>query len=195
MTGVLLRCPNCGTTKASFGECEACHEAQVRYFCTNHSPGQWLESPKCTLCGAVFGRVSPAPSPSPSPMPGPRPERSPSPAGPASTRPAPRTPRPDGSRSRRREDGDWHGEAPGPRDMAEPPELRRGGGVLLPGLEEILRAAARRRVPREPEREAVPVRRGMGCLTRLLLMALFFILSLVASMFVTAGSIFQMFRF
>jgi rubredoxin len=193
MTGVLLRCPNCGTTKSSFGECEACHEAQVRYYCTNHTPGQWLESPKCTRCGAVFGRASPAPAPSSTPTP--RPERSPTPAGPASTRPSPRTPRPDGSRMRRREGVDRHREAPGPRATAEPPEARRGGGVLLPGLEEILRAAARRRVPREPEREAVPMRRGMGCLTRLLLMALFFILSLVASVFVTAGSIFQMFRF
>jgi rubredoxin len=191
MTGVLLRCPSCGTTKSSFGECEACHEAQVRYYCTNHTPGQWLESPKCTLCGAVFGRASPAPSP----MPTPRPERGPTPAGAASTRPAPRTPRSDGSKTRRREDVDRHREAPGPHDTAEPPESRRSGGVLLPGLEEMLRAAARRRVPREPEREAVPVRRGMGCLTRLLLMALFFILSLVASVFVTAGSVFQMFRF
>jgi rubredoxin len=195
MTGVLLRCPNCGTTKSSFGECEACHEAQVRYYCTNHTPGQWLEAPKCTLCGAVFGRASPGPAPSP--IPAPRPERGPTRAAPAPTRPAPRAPRPDGSRIRDRDDSDRHRAEPGRRDTEEPRELRRGGGVLLPSLEEILRAAARRRVPREPapEREAVPVRRGMGCFTRLLLMALFFILSLVASLFVTAGSVFQMFRF
>ena len=28
MTGVILRCPNCGTSKATPGECDACHEAQ-----------------------------------------------------------------------------------------------------------------------------------------------------------------------
>src|SRR3954447_15432150 len=55
MTGVILRCPNCGTATATPGECEACHEAQVRYYCTNHEPGHWLESPACPRCGAKFG--------------------------------------------------------------------------------------------------------------------------------------------
>ena len=195
MTGVLLRCPNCGTTKSSFGECEACHEAQVRYYCTNHTPGQWLEAPQCTLCGAVFGRAAPAPGPSP--IPTSRSERSPTRAAPAPARPSPRTRRPDVPRTRPREETDFDRAAPGRPDAAEPSESRRGGGVLLPGLEEMLRAAARRRVHREsaPDREAVPVRRGMGCLMRLFLMALFFVLSLVAGVFVTAGSLFQMFRF
>ena len=31
MSGVVLRCPNCGTTQAGPGECEACHEAEVAY--------------------------------------------------------------------------------------------------------------------------------------------------------------------
>jgi rubredoxin len=193
MTGVLLRCPNCGTTKSSFGECEACHEAQVRYYCTNHTPGQWLDAPRCNLCGAVFGRASPAPSP----MPAPRSERRPTAGAPAPARPLPRTPRPDIPRTRPRDEADFDGAAAGRPDAVEPSESTRSGGVLLPGLEEMLRAAARRRVPREPvpDREALPARRGMGCLMRLFLMALFFLLSLVAGVFVTAGSLFQMFRF
>jgi rubredoxin len=195
MTGVLLRCPNCGTTKSSFGECEACHEAQVRYYCTNHTPGRWLEAPECTLCGAVFGRASPAPAPAA--VSAPRSERRPTAGTSASARPLPRTPRADIPKTRPREKADLDG-APSHRpDAAEPPESSRSGGVLLPGLAEMLRAASRRRVHREstPVGEAVPVRRGMGCLTRLLLMALFFLLSLVAGVFVTAGSLFQMFRF
>lgn len=55
MSGIVLRCPNCGTTKAAPGECEACHEAQVRYFCTNHTPGRWLDAGACPQCGARFG--------------------------------------------------------------------------------------------------------------------------------------------
>ena len=51
MSNVVLRCPNCGTTQNAPGECEACHEEQVRYFCTNHNPGQWLESSKCPQSG------------------------------------------------------------------------------------------------------------------------------------------------
>lgn len=64
---VVLRCPNCGTTQATPGECDACHEAEVRYFCTNHTPGIWLDGPTCPQCAA-----RPAPSPAP---PRPRPPR------------------------------------------------------------------------------------------------------------------------
>ena len=49
---VVLRCPNCGTTQAAGGECEACHEAQVRYFCTNHEPGLWIAGETCAACDA-----------------------------------------------------------------------------------------------------------------------------------------------
>ena len=55
MSGILLRCPNCGTTRASPGECEACHEAAVRYYCTNHTPGLWLDTGACPQCGARWG--------------------------------------------------------------------------------------------------------------------------------------------
>ena len=67
MSAVVLRCPNCGTTQGVQGECEACHEAQVRYYCGNHTPGRWLDGKVCSHCGAVYGRtvtrpVSPPPS-------------------------------------------------------------------------------------------------------------------------------------
>jgi len=88
MSGVVLRCPNCGTTRDEPGECEACHEAQVRYYCTNHAQGRWLEKPVCPQCGAKFGdpppvaslpRLSPASeataSPIPQTRPGPDPRR------------------------------------------------------------------------------------------------------------------------
>ena len=40
MNVVVLRCTNCGTTQATPGECEACHEAIVRPYCGNHEPGR-----------------------------------------------------------------------------------------------------------------------------------------------------------
>ncbi len=49
---VLQRCPNCGTTQATPGDCEACHDAHVRFFCTNHEPGLWLDGPTCAVCKA-----------------------------------------------------------------------------------------------------------------------------------------------
>jgi hypothetical protein len=63
MSAVLLRCDNCGTSQSARGLCEACHEGQVRYFCTNHNPGRWLETKKCPQCGAEYGvtlTISPA---------------------------------------------------------------------------------------------------------------------------------------
>ena len=35
---------------------------QVRYFCTNHEPGRWLETPKCPECGAEYGVTVPPPA-------------------------------------------------------------------------------------------------------------------------------------
>jgi hypothetical protein len=57
MSGVVLRCPNCGTVQTGMDECEACHEARVRYFCTNHTPGLWLDAAFCSQCGARFGEA------------------------------------------------------------------------------------------------------------------------------------------
>jgi hypothetical protein len=67
VSGVVLRCPNCGTVQPVEGQCDACHEAAVRFFCTNHTPGLWLEGSACPQCGARFG--DPAPSrPAPAPV-------------------------------------------------------------------------------------------------------------------------------
>jgi hypothetical protein len=55
VSDVIIRCPNCGTTQVALGECEACHEADTRYFCTNHVPGLWLDGPVCSTCGARYG--------------------------------------------------------------------------------------------------------------------------------------------
>lgn len=78
MSGVALRCANCGTVQATPGECEACHEATVRYFCTNHAPGLWLDAPSCPNCGAQFGEGAPVPRPSARPF-APPPEALPEP--------------------------------------------------------------------------------------------------------------------
>jgi hypothetical protein len=93
MSGVVLRCPHCGTTQATPGECEACHEAEVRWFCPNHSPGRWLDAPRCPECGAGVARERPPPPPPPAP-----PSRRPSAVPPlgAPSRPIePRRPRDD----------------------------------------------------------------------------------------------------
>ena len=141
MTGVVLRCPNCGTTRSAAGECEACHEAQVRYFCTNHNPGEWLEGPACPRCGAKFGD-RPA-----SPAPAPRPTRSaPPPAGGMAgrtttppDRPAPaEPPSPWGRRSSRSTEArPGKSGSDGPRVVwRRLPDFRRGPWRLPPGSEE-----------------------------------------------------------
>ncbi len=65
MSAVVIRCPNCGTSQPALGECEACHEADTRYFCANHEPGRWLDGPVCAACGARYGMkpVSSRPAP------------------------------------------------------------------------------------------------------------------------------------
>ena len=59
---VVLRCPTCGTTQGHTGECEACSEGQVRYLCTSHDEGIWLEGPTCRRCGAKFGDAAQKPT-------------------------------------------------------------------------------------------------------------------------------------
>ena len=59
MTGVVLRCANCGTTQNAQGECQACHEQNVKFYCTRHSPGRWLKTPVCDQCGAEYGKDPP----------------------------------------------------------------------------------------------------------------------------------------
>ena len=59
MSDPVLRCPNCGTTQAAPGECDTCHEADVRWFCPNHTPGLWLDGPVCAECAARPKRATP----------------------------------------------------------------------------------------------------------------------------------------
>jgi hypothetical protein len=152
VTGVVLRCPNCGTVEATAGECEACHGAQVRYFCTNHTPGLWLEASSCAQCGARFGEVAPAPASAPPPI-----DRSVQTGVTRMTQPI--TPEP--------EAGPWE---------TSPPDVKTSARAPSPWIE-MLAAAARassaRRAEREDYGDEPPVRvRGGGCLKQLVLLAL-----------------------
>jgi hypothetical protein len=183
MSGVVLRCPSCGTTKASGGECEACHEAQVRYYCTIHTPGRWLDSSVCPECGAQFGVADPA---SAAPAPPPRPRRPAPPATPRSAGPRPsreatipaRPERPRGYTSwptrgpwgRRRPSEDEH--EPRPRGEAIRDALERR-------LPELLREAARARRARDIEGPPIGVA-APGCLRAALLLMLFFLFVMFA---------------
>lgn len=153
MTGVVLRCPNCGTVEANAGECEACHEAQVRYFCTNHTPGLWLDASSCAQCGARFGDVAPAPASALPPI-----DRSLQTGATRTARPI--TPEP--------EAGPWE---------TSPPDAEPSARAPSPWVE-MLAAAARASAARRSERagyeDETPVRvRGGGCLKQLVLLALF----------------------
>lgn len=174
---VVHRCPSCGTTKGTSGECEACHEAQVRYFCTNHVPGLWLSASTCPRCGASFGvpaRAAPATEPA-------APVRTSSPVPPpaAASRAAP----PRAPYSRALPPSVWGGR------KRSPPA---SGGALEPGmsgmaiLQKILEAAVRARYARVAlARERRPRGRGAGgCLMRLLLGMLLVFLALASGLFV-----------
>lgn len=164
MSGVVLRCPNCGTVQPAGGECEACREAAVRYFCTNHEPGLWLDSTACPRCGARFGDPVPAREP-------PRPPERPAPRPPRTLEPGPG---PDGGDEGL---GPWSGTGP---------ESRRGPGFdgrpspdLGSLVAAMLGAAARSRGGRgerpsyEGYEHSPPMRRrGGGCLGRLLMLVL-----------------------
>lgn len=186
MSGVVLRCPNCGTTRATSGLCEACHEAEVRYYCTNHTPGLWLDAPACAQCGARLGEPD---------LPQPPRQRSERPSSPASTSaPRPRF-RPVGRPSAdappgRRETGPRAGETHG-----APREER---GVPVTSLQEILLAAlqARRRSPPTIDATRETLRRTRspgGCLVRFVLVMVFLFLAMVSSMFVFGGSVLRLF--
>lgn len=164
---VVQRCPNCGTTRATPGECEACHEAEVRYFCTNHTPGRWLDTSTCTDCGARFGeppRVPPAPASTV-----PKHNRaSPSRPPPSSATPAPRYTR--ASRPRVGA-GEWIGSRPSTPESEAEREL--GASRRLAPWQRLLLAAVRARytptrLSRARERPAIGRSVG-GCLQRLLL--------------------------
>jgi hypothetical protein len=192
---VVQRCPNCGTTRATSGECEACHEAQVRYFCTNHTPGLWLDASTCPTCGARFGDPARGPSAAApaisvrtrsaaaAPVIPLRP-RSPAPfRAPASTSAPPppyaRMDPPEASadawRSRKRSP---------PLDEEE---LEPRGSRMAPLWQQILQAAVRARyMPTRTARyrERLPIERGAGgCLKRLLIVMLLLSLALASAVF------------
>ena len=181
MSDVVLRCPNCGTTKATSGECEACHEAQVRYYCTNHTPGRWLEGSTCSQCGAKFGdpprRVLERPV-----TPVPMAARAPSPPGRTRVR---TSWRPSGG-------GPWRKRSPLPDRELEAREERERD-ALAAILPELLRRTARaRRAPTGemhlPESPSIAPILG-GCLRSALLLALFLLLALA----LLGGSLIQFF--
>ncbi len=178
MTGLILRCPTCGTSQSHTGECDACYDGQVRYFCGNHSPGLWLDKPTCTECGARFGE---APRRQPSPPAGAAPPKTPrSPRRSGSRPPAP--PAEEASRPRRT----W------PRDREEP--------TAMPSWASLLRRlllARRRRIETgdAPWEVAVPEFRLprlplVGCLVRLVfLVLLLFALGVVGMFILFSGSV------
>lgn len=190
MHGVMLRCPNCGTTKVTPGECEACHEAQVRYYCTNHKPGRWLETRVCSQCGARFGdpaRPTPAttPSPPPSPVP-PTPTASRTSSAPARSTPPPS---PWGRRKRAHSPG---GEIRVGSESTSVPDGRTARML------ELLRAAARasrasRSTAHLPEPPPVGAALG-GCLMRLVTLAIFLLIIFTLFLFLLGGSLLQMFE-
>lgn len=189
MSSVVLRCPNCGTTRAASGECEACHEAQVRYYCTNHTPGRWLDTPSCLQCGARFGEpmgvpVRPAPA---------APKRMPTP----SPRAAPRPPPPPAGRPMAGEDSS-RGSGRLPPAEYEEIDMRDEYAPRGVSLHDLLRAVTRaRRVPPDAvsDRETVPpskLRLG-GCLGRFVLIVVLLFFALTGGLFMLGGSLFRLF--
>jgi len=178
MSGVVLRCPHCGTTRATLGECEACHEAEVRHYCTNHNPGVWLDGPVCKGCGAKLGDAPKTVASPPSPR----------------RKPPGETPRTEAA-SR------WPGPWTRRRRMPSPADERLGdlaGGRTLdarpPGWADILREAAlrarRARPVRPPELEPIAAGAALGgCFLRSL-MLLFFMFMLFAFMSFFVGNMF-----
>jgi hypothetical protein len=191
MTGVILRCPNCGTSTATPGECEACHEAKVRYYCTNHKPGQWLDAPTCSQCGAKFGdleqpteRLVPFPPAArpPRKVAPPEPAR---PVDPPLSRPKPVP-------------GPWSSKEPRRPFDTKTEESRRSPSlrdVRAAKMREILEAVARAgRRPREgcttsdgPSVRVAPA----GCLIRFLLLVLFLFMILPLMLSLIGGSLLQ----
>lgn len=159
MSGVVLRCSNCGTVQGRTGECEACHEAQVRYFCTNHTPGLWLDAQACLQCGARFGEAPAAPKAT----------------RPAAVHPAPPRRLPEAVRrapARDDTEGAWDTMPSPSPDGGVPDGLRRHPAGLV--LEALAYAARARRMRKaRVDVAGAPVRAsGGGCAGRLLLLAL-----------------------
>jgi len=176
MSGVVLRCSACGTTQSHLGECDACSEGEVRYFCSNHTPGRWLDEPSCGSCGAQFGDPIAEPPPAPAWVP------------PASARPPARRerplPTPRVSSSPRIEP--WSApEAESPEEAPATPSL---ADVLVEMLEEGERGRSRREPPPPPPWEptvdvALKPSRFLGCLFKLVLLIVLMLLLGLGALF------------
>lgn len=183
---VVLRCPSCGTTRTTPGECEACHDAQVRYFCANHTPGLWLDASTCSKCGARFG--DPAPDTAPPGIPvRTRPPAAP-PRAPTSTSAPPAPPKAGA-------DGWESGERLPPADEEELDAMRRSetGASRMPLWMKILRAAVRAREMRSAAPPETPrIGRGSGgCLTRLVLVLLVLFVVVATALFLVGRALLQ----
>ena len=172
MSGVILRCPNCGTTQPAEGQCDACHEAAVSYFCTNHTPGAWLNSAACPQCGARFGDPAPARQ---EPVSNDPPE-----LRPAAVRPPPHAPV-------EHDSGPWDSRAPSePGDTAYGSVRSDPLRILLGAVAAAARARAARaeHSPDELERTRP---RGSGCVGRIIMLALLLLaFILMAPLFLSA---------
>jgi hypothetical protein len=174
MSAVVLRCVNCGTTQDTQGECEACHEGQVSYYCTNHKPGRWLDGPVCSQCHAAYGRDEPPP-----PAPPRRPSK-PTPAPPPTSRKGEieirRPPRMERSRDR-----------PGPWERRTPPAPSHEGDHtseealarerMIEMLNKLLRRGhLRRGTPVDLDMPSGPPAQHIGGFLRFALLVLLFLL-------------------
>lgn len=172
MSGVVLRCPNCGTIQPVQGPCDACHEAAVRFFCANHTPGLWLEGSACPQCGARFG--DPVPS-----------QTAPAPTAPPRAAP-PEVGVPPTRRSAELDEPElWETGVPTRMDPGRPGPAGADPFRILLGA---MMSAARARSSRADHLEYEdPVRmrpRGGCCLGRLLVLALLLLaLAVLAPMF------------
>lgn len=188
---VIRRCPNCGTTQAISGDCQACHEAEVRYYCTNHTPGVWLDATSCPHCGSRLGATVREKSTAPPP-----PVRRPAPA------PVPARPRGSGAPPPLRSTPPFAPSSPPPApsptswdtDMttAALPDaaVETYSARTLP-WQQLLKAALRARAAgRAPERTGASMARNLsGCLLRLLLVAMVLFLALVAALFLFGSAL------
>lgn len=181
MSDVVLRCPTCGTTQSHRGECDACSDGNVRYFCSNHSPGLWLDAQECEACGARFGETSAKPRPP-----------STRPIAPVSPR---RTPRSEFLLSKPRSVDPARTR---PKRLPDPLGTPRAPSVA--DLLARLLAARRERAGYKEEGERwgesppeIPRPRLGGCVVRFIMFALLLLTLLVAGSFLFVGGVLQMF--
>jgi hypothetical protein len=198
MNGVALRCPHCGTTQSGPGECGACHEATVQYFCANHSPGRWLDEPSCTLCGARFGEARPAPRVPPTRPSAPPPSLSAPPAA------GPRTARPPIRTAPRRSEASFDPRMAPPAPPTRSPWLRRAPYPAEPrprdadisGEDEAIRRrwadVVRSRMRSGFGAEAREPRSPLPGCRRVALVGMIFIVTLIAMALFSAGPILEL---